>query len=587
MRYRALAVDYDGTLATDGHVPDDVVPMLQRLKGSGRKLILVTGRQLDDMRRVFRHTDLFDRMVAENGGVLSGPGGAGERALAAAPPAELIAALERRNVEPLDVGHVVLASCEPHQTAILDAVHKLGLEYQIVFNKGSIMVLPAGVNKQSGLLAALAELGLSPRNVVGMGDAENDHAFLDVCECAVAVANALPVIKKRADFVTRGANSAGVVEVIEALLEDDLARVEPRLEHHHIVLGTQEGPRQPSPLDKAFPRGRGRRAGKYVLLPPFGTGVLIAGTSRAGKSSLVLGLVERIQQAGYQLCLIDPEGDYEAQPNAVNLGNAQQTPTVQDVLDVLDDPTQNVCVSLLAMAAQDRPRYFGELQTALSGFQARSGRPHWLVVDEAHHVLPSDSVDVQPLAWKLGGLALVTLDPKRVAAIVKPLITHVCLVGRDPSDTLAAASELLEVGAPTGRVSDLRKGQALLWRRGTRRAQLVKLIPATYKRRRHRRKYVEGELPPERSFYFRGAENALNLRAQNLQIFVQIATGLDEATWEHHLRAGDYSRWIETQLKDRKLARGVAAIERDHGLSAEASRARVRELIDSRYAPPS
>jgi hydroxymethylpyrimidine pyrophosphatase-like HAD family hydrolase len=571
MRYRALAVDYDGTLATDGRVPDDVVPMLRRLKGSGRKLILVTGRQLDDMRRVFAHTDLFDRMVAENGGVLSGPGGAGERALAASPPAELIAALERRKVEPLDVGHVVLASCEPHQTAILDAVRELGLEYHIVFNKGSIMVLPAGVNKQTGLLAALAELGLSPRNVVGMGDAENDHAFLDVCECAVAVANALQAIRKRADFVTRGANSAGVVEVIEALLEDDLARVEPRLEHHHIVLGTDVSAHKPN----------------YVLLPPFGTGVLIAGTSRAGKSSLVLGLVERIQQAGYQLCLVDPEGDYEALPSAVNLGNAQQAPTVQDVLDVLDDPTQNVCVSLLAIAAQDRPRYFGELQTALSGFQARSGRPHWLVVDEAHHVLPSDSVDVQPLAWKLGGLALVTLDPKRLAASVKPLITHACLVGRDPSATLAAASELLEARAPTGRVGDLRKGEALLWRRGARRAQLVKLIPATYKRRRHRRKYVEGELPPERSFYFRGRENALNLRAQNLQIFVQVATGVDDATWAHHLRAGDYSRWIETELKDRKLARGVAAIERDRGLSAEGSRERVRELIDSRYAPPS
>src|SRR5262249_40187038 len=244
----------------------------------------------------------------------------------------------------------------------------------------------------------------------------------------------------------------------------DLARVEPRLEHHHIVLGTQQGPRQPSP--RPSPRGRGGRGGNYVLLPPFGSGVLIAGTSRAGKSSLVLGLVERVQQAGYQLCLVDPEGDYEALPSAVNLGNAQQAPTVQDVLDVLDDPTQNVCVSLLAIAAQDRPRYFGELQTALSGFQARSGRPHWLVVDEAHHVLPRASVDVQPLAWKLGGLALVTLDPKRLAASVKPLITHVCLVGREPSATLAAAGELLEARAPTGRVGDLRKGEALLWRRG-------------------------------------------------------------------------------------------------------------------------
>ncbi len=57
------------------------------------------------------------------------------------------------------------------------------------------MVLPAGVNKASGLAAALARLQLSPLNVVGIGDAENDHAFLRACGCAVAVANALLMVK--------------------------------------------------------------------------------------------------------------------------------------------------------------------------------------------------------------------------------------------------------------------------------------------------------------------------------------------------------------------------------------------------------
>jgi len=50
------------------------------------------------------------------------------------------------------------------------------------------MVLPAGINKASGLPAALARLRLSPLNVVGIGDAENDTAFLQACGCAVAVA---------------------------------------------------------------------------------------------------------------------------------------------------------------------------------------------------------------------------------------------------------------------------------------------------------------------------------------------------------------------------------------------------------------
>ena len=65
------------------------------------------------------------------------------------------------------------------------------------------MVLPATVNKATGLSAALSELKLSLHNVVGVGDAENDHAFLQLCECSAAVANALPTVKETADFATQ------------------------------------------------------------------------------------------------------------------------------------------------------------------------------------------------------------------------------------------------------------------------------------------------------------------------------------------------------------------------------------------------
>ena len=102
---------------------------------------------------------------------------------------------------------------------MLETIRDLGLELQVIFNKGAVMVLPAGVNKASGLVAALDELGLSPHNVVGVGDAENDHAFLAACECAVAVANALPTIKERADHVTAGEDGDGVRELIDALIE--------------------------------------------------------------------------------------------------------------------------------------------------------------------------------------------------------------------------------------------------------------------------------------------------------------------------------------------------------------------------------
>src|SRR5262249_55575739 len=132
-----------------------------------------------------------------------------ERAIAAAPPAKFVAALEARGVTPLSVGRSIVATWEPHEKTVLEVIHQLGLELQIIFNKGAVMVLPPGVNKASGLVAALVELELSPHNVVGVGDAENDHAFLSICGCRVAVANAIERIKENADVVTEGARGLG------------------------------------------------------------------------------------------------------------------------------------------------------------------------------------------------------------------------------------------------------------------------------------------------------------------------------------------------------------------------------------------
>ena len=102
---------------------------------------------------------------------------------------------------------------EPHEKEALEGIHALGLELQIIFNKGSVMVFPTGVNKATGLKAALKEMGLSPHNVIGVGDAENDHAFMELCERSVAVANALPVLKEKADLVTRASSRFGCYRI--------------------------------------------------------------------------------------------------------------------------------------------------------------------------------------------------------------------------------------------------------------------------------------------------------------------------------------------------------------------------------------
>jgi len=223
MHYLALATDYDGTIADEGVVDKPTLAALERLRSSARRLILVTGRGVTDLQRVMPRLDLFDLVVAENGALLYDPANHAEHALGDAPPGAFVERLRELGVAPLWVGRVIVATCEPNDGKVLSAIRDLGLNLQITFNKGAVMVLPVGVTKASGLRHALAQLGLSPLNCVGVGDAENDLALLDACGLPVAVANALPMVKQSAAFVTMGSRGAGVAEIIDELLATDLA----------------------------------------------------------------------------------------------------------------------------------------------------------------------------------------------------------------------------------------------------------------------------------------------------------------------------------------------------------------------------
>ncbi len=217
VRYRAFATDFDGTIAHDGQVDDDTVEALERARASGLCLLLVTGRELPDLFDTFEHVRLFDRIVAENGALLYAPATGRVRQLAPPPPPPLIDRLTHEGV-PFSVGTSIVATVEPHEHVVLEAIRDLGLEWHVVFNKGSVMVLPPGVTKATGLGPALDELGTSPEETIAVGDAENDHAFLSMCGLKVAVSNALPSLKEVADVVTVAARGEGVTELIDALL---------------------------------------------------------------------------------------------------------------------------------------------------------------------------------------------------------------------------------------------------------------------------------------------------------------------------------------------------------------------------------
>jgi HAD superfamily hydrolase (TIGR01484 family) len=572
MRYHALAADYDGTLAHNGRVDGPTVTALRRLKESGRRLIMVTGRELDELLSIFPEIELFDRVVAENGALLYRPQTREELPLAERPPAELVRRLAARGVQPMSVGRVIVATWEPHQATVLEVIHEMALELQVIFNKGAVMVLPSGVNKASGLTVALHELGLSHHNAVGVGDAENDHAFLALCECAVAVSNALESVQQRADWTTRGDHGAGVTELIERIELDDLAGLEPCLTRHHILLGTGAG-------------------GQEVRISPYGRGVLVAGTSGSGKSTLTTGLLERLNEARYQFVIIDPEGDYTGLSTAIMLGDALHVPSADAVVDLLAKPEcQNATVNLLGMPLADRPRFSDGLLPRLQELRARCGRPHWIVVDEAHHLMPS--------AWQPGGLVTpsslhdtlsITVHPDSVSRAVLDSVSLVLAVGESPERTIGGFCETTGRPTPPGlRPTTLDQGEALAWEVASNHPpSRIRTTPPREERRRHGRKYAEGNLGPDRSFYFEGPDGTLHLRAQNLTIFTQIAEGVDDPTWLFHLQQGDYARWFRDEIKDDALADDVERIAAEPGLSAAESRDRVRRAIEDRYTLPS
>lgn len=227
MRYHALACDYDGTLALDGNVDDKTLAALERLRESGRRLLLVSGRRLDDLKTVCPRLSLFDRVVAEDGALVYRPETREEIVLGLPPPPEFMTELAPRGVKQIACGRVIVATRVPYEHSVLELIREMEIEYQVTFNKGAVMVLPTGINKGVGLMRALGEIGLLPENVVAVGDAENDIAFLSICGFAVAVANALPALKEQVDLVTHGDHGAGVTELIERLLATDLEELTP------------------------------------------------------------------------------------------------------------------------------------------------------------------------------------------------------------------------------------------------------------------------------------------------------------------------------------------------------------------------
>ena len=394
MRYTAVALDFDGTIAHDSEVPPHVIEGLRRLKDTGRKLLLVTGRELPELLAIFKPIDIFDRVVAENGALLYRPATGERLELGEAPPAKLVALLRERGV-PISVGQSIIATVEPHETVVLQSIRELGLERPVIFNKGAVMILPPGINKASGLARALAELGLSARNLVAAGDAENDHALLDAAEYSVAVANAITTLKEAADRVTTGLRGDGILEVIDDLIDDDLAKAPPRRERRMLAIG-----RDPS--------------GAEVSLNPSGVSMLVTGAHGSGKSTFTRRMLERFCTAGYQFCVLDGRGEYLDFQPAVVFGTQQVAPDPFEILTALEKPDVQAVVCLAAVLPAKRAAFFERLNAELHSLREKTGRPHWLVIDEAQELTPRLDAETARSGPPAENTIYVTTDPTAI-----------------------------------------------------------------------------------------------------------------------------------------------------------------------------
>ena len=566
MYFLALATDFDGTLAHDGVVAAETLEALQRLKASGRRAILVTGRELPDLLAIFPQARLFDRIVAENGALLVDPDTDIEELLAPPPPPGFVQRLRDRGVGPISVGRGIIATWEPHQGAVLEAIRESGLELQIVFNKGAIMILPSGVNKGSGLSAVLRDLELSAHNVVSVGDAENDHALLSASGCGAAVANAVAAVRDGADIRLAGDHGAGVVELIDRMIRED-AGLAPA-SRHGIVLGAD-------------------RQGREVRLLPYGGNVLIAGGSCSGKSRLATALTERMAEKRFEFCVIDPEGDYIDLDHAVFIGTLRAPPPAAEALKLLHDDAVNLVVNTQALPVHERRKLVGTVLTQIERLRARTGRPHWLVIDEAHEVLPSlPPGDRKVELAEATGAILVTAYPHAVSPDVLRQVDGVIALGGDAAAVLAGIAATIGVAAPAVAVSPGPE-EVLYWRpHAAEPPACVKVAGPLQVHRRHRGKYAVGDVGTVNSFYFRGPHKTMNRPAPNLYRFLEIAAEVDDPVWEHHLKASDYSAWFRDVIRDEELAVEAERIERDRALPPQESRRRMRKAVWRRYAAP-
>jgi Helicase HerA, central domain len=157
--------------------------------------------------------------------------------------------------------------------------------------------------------------------------------------------------------------------------------------------------------------------------------VLIAGKSGIGKSTLAIALTEQMVAKQFQFCVFDPEGDYDDLENAVSVGNVKVPPVADEALKLMQAGT-NVVINTQSLNIGERPGFFADMLPRVSALRRKTGRPHWQIIDEAHHLLLAKRGDAgQTLGEDVTGVILITVHPESMSSEVLKTVTTIIALG--------------------------------------------------------------------------------------------------------------------------------------------------------------
>jgi hydroxymethylpyrimidine pyrophosphatase-like HAD family hydrolase len=553
MKLSAIALDYDGTIARDDVMDPSVRDAIAAARSRGITVLLVTGRILDQLRRVAGDLHFVDAVVAENGAVIHFPDSNRTSALAPAVLDGFVTELRCRGI-PFQSGQCLVDADANDATRLLEVIRALQLPLALLFNGGRVMILPQGVSKATGLHAALDTLRLSARNTVAIGDAENDHELLRLAEVGVAVEWANAALRSTADIVLSGNSLSSVAAYVNGLAQSGQLPT-PARPRRRLLLGHLED-------------------GREFSLAVRGRNALVTGDAKSGKSWVAGLLCEQLILHGYCVCVIDPEGDYsslEGLPGVAVLGRDDRPPTPRDLLRAFRYPDRSVVIDLSHHPHDDKMAYIRTLLPALNVLRRRTGLPNRILLDEAHYYLHDENSD-QLLDFERNGYTVVTYCASRLPqALLAATEVMIVTCESNPSEVEALCRccgkcETANLGR-WSLLGHLKEGQAAalpITDEAGGEVRVFTIAPRLTPHVRHREKYVDVPVSPHRAFVFSSDGRASPPRACTLRQFVKELERIPASALDGYIVRGDFSRWIDDVFGDRALAEELGRLEQRH-----------------------